>query len=140
MPTKENKVMKKDNDSKKETPDGRQPISRREFTMGSMAVLGAYSIGKGEDLPPLPPEVQALKLEKSEHVQFLLNARHILDDDIRRVIDHAEKTGYKLYQQDTDRFLSKFFVKELYFYVEYSPIEGGYQIHTAYSHRFILGE
>ena len=132
--------MDKDKNPKKHSQDNRQPISRREFTMGSMAVLGTYAVGKGEELPPLPPEVQAWKLEKSEHVQFIMNARRIFDDDLRRVIDHAERTGTKLYQPDTDRFLSKLWVKEVYFYVEYSPIEGGYQIHTAYSHRFILEE
>jgi hypothetical protein len=130
--------MDKEKDPKKHPPDNRQTLSRREFTMGSMAVLGTYSVGKGQELPPLPPEVQALKLEKSEQVQFLMNARHITDDDLKRVIDHAEKTGYKLYQPDTDRLLSKLWVNKVYFYAEYSPIEGGYRIHTAYSHRFLL--
>jgi hypothetical protein len=116
----------------------RMSISRREFALGSMALIGAYSFAETQKLPPLSKEAQAWKLEKSGNVADLMEARHILDDDIRRVIDHAEKTGQKLYEQGTDRILSKLRVRETYFYAEYSPISGGYKIHAAYTHRFFL--
>jgi hypothetical protein len=119
----------------KESP---QPISRREFAIGSMAILGTYSLAQNATIPPLSAEAQALKLKMTNDVQDLLEARHILDDDLKRVIDHAERTGEKLYQPGSDRLLSKLRVQEVYFYVEYSPDEGAYQVHTAYSHRFLL--
>jgi len=119
----------------KETP---QPITRREFAIGSMAILGAYSFTEAATLPPLSAEARAMKLEMTDDVRDLLDARHIQDDDLKRVLDHAEKTGEKLYQVDSDRFLSKLHVQEVYFYVEYSPAKDAYRIHTAYSHRFLL--
>jgi hypothetical protein len=113
-------------------------ISRREFALGSMALIGSYSFAGTPKLPPLSAEAKAWKLERTGDVGDLMDARHILNDDVRRVIDHAEKTGQKLYEQETDRFLSKLRVQEAYFYVEYSPISGGYKIHAAYTHRFLL--
>jgi hypothetical protein len=114
-----------------------QPISRREFALGSIGLLGAYSSAEPSMPPPLSQEVQAWKLEKSKDVQYLMEARHILDDDLKRVIDHAEKTGQKLYQPESDRLLAKLLVQAAYFYAEYSPIPGGYRIHAAYTHRFL---
>jgi|WetSurMetagenome_2_1015567.scaffolds.fasta_scaffold54749_4 hypothetical protein len=114
-----------------------QPISRREFALGSAALLGAYSIAEASELSPLSPEVQAWKLEKSNEVKELMEARHILDDDLKRVIDTAEKTRQKLYQPENDRLLAKLRIQAAYFYAEYSPIKEGYRIHAAYSHRFL---
>jgi hypothetical protein len=127
-------------DEDKKQPQGPRAISRRDFALGSVGILGAYSIAESAPLPPLSAEAQSVKLEKSGLVQDLMVARHILDDDLKRVIDHAERTGEKLYQPGTSRFLSKLRVKEAYFYVEYEPVADGYRVHTAYSHRFLLGE
>jgi hypothetical protein len=113
-------------------------ISRREFALGSVALLGAYSFAETPKLPPLSPEAQAWELKKAGDAGDLMEARHILDDDARRVIDHAEKTGEKLYEPSTNRLLAKLRVREAYFYVEYSPIAGGFQIHAAYTHRLML--
>jgi len=115
-----------------------KPISRREFALSSVAVLGTYSLLNADTLPPLSTEAQALKIEKNDDVQTLMDSRHITDEDIKRVLDHAEKTGKKLYQPENGRFLSKLRVQKTYFYVEYSPIESGYRIHTVYAHRFLL--
>ena len=115
-----------------------RPISRREFAIDSLTILGTYSFAQAPPVPPLSAEAKSLKLDISGDVKDLLEARHILDDDLKRVIDHAEKTGEKLYQPGSDRFLSKLRVQETYFYVEYSPAEKGYQIHAAYTHRFLL--
>jgi hypothetical protein len=133
--------MSKEEEKKKgETREGPQPISRRQFAIGSMAILGAYSLAEAATIPPLSEEAQALKLEKADDVTELLEERHILDDDLKRVIDHAERTGEKLYQPGSDRLLSKLRVQEASFYVEYAPADGRYRIYTAYSHRFSLGE
>ncbi len=104
-----------------------------------MSILGGYALADEPLLPPLSAEAQALKLEKDGMVEDLLVARHILDDDLKRVIDHAERTGDKLYQADTKRLLSKLRIKEAFFYVEYEPVGDRYRIHAAYTHRFMLG-
>jgi hypothetical protein len=113
-------------------------ISRREFAIGSVAMLGGYAMAGDEPVPPLSPEAKALKLEISDTIRSYMEVRHILDDDVKRVIDHAEKTGEKLYQPDSSVCLSKLRVKEVYFYVEYAPCDAGYRIYTAYSHRFLI--
>jgi hypothetical protein len=113
-------------------------ISRREFALGSVAMLGGYALADEKPVPPLSPEAQAMKLEISDTVQSYMETRHILEDDVKRVIDHAEKTGEKLYQTTNNVCLSKLRVKEVYFYVEYAPIDGGYKIYGTYSHRFLI--
>ncbi len=134
-------AMSEEEEKKKKAQEGPQPISRREFALSSMVLLGAYSLAQNETAPPLSAEAQALKLEIANDVRDLMEARHILDDDIKRVIEHAERTGEKLYQPDTNYFLSKLWVQKAYFYVEYSPAKsGGYEVYTAYTHRFLLSE
>jgi hypothetical protein len=125
---------------KKKLPDHETPhqISRREFAIGSVAMLGSYALAEAATLPPLSAEAQAMKLEISDEIQSFMEVRHILEDDLKRVIDHAEKTGEKLYQPDSSILLSKLRVKEVYFYAEYSPCAGGYKIYGAYSHRFLI--
>lgn len=113
-------------------------ITRRAFALGSVAALGAHALAEAAPLPPLSEQARAMQLDKGAEVKELLELRHILDEDIRRVIDHAEQTGKKLYCPHTDHFLSKLRIEETYFYVEYSPIEGGYKIHAAYAHRFLI--
>jgi hypothetical protein len=130
MPEEEKKEQKI-----QETP---HRISRREFAVGSVAMLGGYSLAEAAELPPLTAEAQAMKLEMSDTVRSYMEVRHILEDDVKRVIDHAEKTGEKLYQTGNNIFLSRLRMKEVYFYAEYSPIEAGYRIYGAYSHRFLL--
>lgn len=129
-------------EEKKKSPSSQnpQPISRRDFALGSVAMLGACSLIASEQLQPLSAEAQAMKLDITEGLRNAMEASHILEEDVRRVIDHAEKTGEKLYQPGKDLFLSKLHLKEVYFYAEYSPIEGGFRLHEAYAHRFLLGE
>jgi hypothetical protein len=130
--------MSEEEKKKKLSQESPQPISRRDFAIGSMAMLGAYTLKDATAMQALSPEAQAIKLEIADDVKDLMEARHILEDDLKRVIDHAEKTGEKLYQPGNDTILSKLRVNEVYFYVEYSPIDGGFRIHTAYTHRFLL--
>jgi hypothetical protein len=127
-------------DEEKKKPEDQEThqISRREFALGSVAMLGSYALGEAATLPPLSPEAQAMKLEISSQIQSFMEVRHILEDDLKRVIDHAEKTGEKLYQPDSSIFLSKLRLKEVYFYAEYAPCAGGYKIYGAYSHRFLI--
>jgi glutamate synthase (NADPH/NADH) small chain len=75
-----------------------------------------------------------LRIIKDEAVSSLMEARHILDDDVKQVIHNAEVTGEKLYQADESRYLAKMRLSEATFYVEYSVTDDGYVVHTAYSH------
>jgi hypothetical protein len=74
-------------------------------------------------------------LIKGEGIATLLDNRHIIDEDVRQVISHAEATGEKLYQEGRERYLAKLKTANATFYVEYSPSPGGYRVHSAYFHR-----
>lgn len=78
---------------------------------------------------------EAIKLHKSSEVTKLMDERHILDEEVRQVIYNAEKSGDKLYQPETNRYLAKQKLQKATFYVEYSAADGGYTIHTAYAHK-----
>ena len=127
---------------KKKSPsqEGSHSISRREFAIGSVAMLSGISLGQAAPLPPLSQEAKAMKLEIAEGLRNAMEAMHVLEEDVRRVIDHAEKTGEKLYETASDHLLSKLRLNEVYFYAEYSPIEGGFRLHETYVHRFLLSE
>ena len=109
-------------------------ISRRQFAIGSIAVLGSSPLVLSDSETPKPP----FKLDIKETVKSLMEDRHILQDDLVKEIQYAEKTGEKLYQKDCDRFLAKLKLSTVYYYAEYSPVEGGFEIHNTYSHRFTL--
>jgi hypothetical protein len=107
--------------------------------------------------PWLIKERRTLMAERnSEDMQFsirddvatLLEERHILEDNLREVIQHAESTGEKLHGPRGKRFLGKRVTKrpmtnkftgrtivmEFTCYVEYSMTDEGYEVHSAYSH------
>lgn len=134
-------------DEKKQSkPGGGKPsLSRREFALTSLAVLGAHSLPSGahalspaEDLPPLSDEARAMKLTIDEGVSARLEERHITEEDIRRVLCHAEQSGEKLCRPQGGGFLAKLRVADTYFYVEYEPRDGAFCVRTAYAHRLLL--
>ncbi len=128
-----------DKDDSKQTVS--KTISRRDFAKGSMAVVGAYSSFAQEPPPPLSDAAKEIKLELSDDVQKVLDERHITEEDIKRVIENAESTGLKLYLPGTQNFLSKLRIYQALFYVEYTLVEKNrFKVHTAYLHRFKLGE
>jgi hypothetical protein len=95
-------------------------------------------------------DYENMKLQKSEEVTEVLDARHILDDEVKMVIDNAESTGEKLYRPGSDRLLAKVRIgtasdellgEAITYYVEYSVAEeNSYVVHTAYCHRTKLME
>ncbi len=76
-----------------------------------------------------------IQITKSEAVTASLDKRHILDEDIKKVIASAEASGEKLFQPDNNRYLAKMILNNVTFYVEYSIGDGSYIVHTAYAHR-----
>lgn len=74
-------------------------------------------------------------LNISEEVQHLLENRHILIEDLQKVIHHAETTGEKFIDPSSGRSLAFLRPARVTFWVEYSPAGDGFQIHSAYVHR-----
>ncbi len=68
-------------------------------------------------------------------VRSVLEDRMILDGDVAQVIVHAETTGDKFEDTASGRFLACHRPSAVTYWVEYSPADGGFLVHNAYSHR-----
>jgi glutamate synthase (NADPH/NADH) small chain len=78
---------------------------------------------------------EAVELVVSPEIQERLDDRRILAEDVRKVIEHAERTGDRLCHQDSGRYLASFRPRAATFWVEYSPEGEGFRVHNAYAHR-----
>ncbi|HMK65281.1 MAG TPA: (Fe-S)-binding protein, partial [Thermodesulfobacteriota bacterium] len=83
-------------------------------------------------------EHQKIKLLIAPGVRALLEERRILDEDLQRVIQHAEESGEKFYNASTERFKAAFRPYKAMFWVEYRPSEDGFIVFNAYLHRMEL--
>ncbi len=83
----------------------------------------------------------AITLVVAEGLRETLEARQILDEDIERVIDTAERTGNKLFNRKTGRFLAHLKPTRVTYWVDYTPLpDGTFAVHNAYSHRMEIVE
>jgi len=81
------------------------------------------------------------EIRVSDELRNLLTERAVSDDYIKQVIHHAETTGDKLYQPESNRYLARYRLGKVTVYVEYSESENGdYVIQTAYWHRSTVGK
>ncbi len=78
---------------------------------------------------------EQIHMRISEAVRHRMEDRGIQEVDVQRTIHHAETTGEKFVNPSTGRFLTSFRPGRVTFWVEYSEINGEYEVHTAYSHR-----
>ncbi|ATW25744.1 hypothetical protein DCMF_14110 [Candidatus Formimonas warabiya] len=86
-------------------------------------------------------ESQGIEIILDEDVQRNLEERLILISDIKKVIDHGEKTGYKILDPETNHLIAHYQPDLITYWVEYSPGENNvYLVHKAYSHRVQLME
>jgi glutamate synthase (NADPH) small chain len=83
-------------------------------------------------------ETKQLNIPKD--VRELMERRMILIEDVRQVLDWAEKTGFKLVSRHSGHFLAHYTPTTVTYWVEYSPAENGFTIHNAYSHRMEIVE
>lgn len=87
-----------------------------------------------------PRENIRIKLYLSGEVRDILSSRMILDDDVRQVIDYAEKSGRKLLNRSNGHFLAHHAPSKVTYWVEYSAKDDGFEVHGAYSHRMQVVE
>jgi Fe-S oxidoreductase len=116
-------------------PAGRGWISwserRRNRAMVKDAILTELCEKGGSSLE----EYENIVLEMSEEVRRRIDDRRILEDDIRKVINHAEQSGKRLQNAGTGHFLAYLQSENVTFWVEYSPADNGFSVHNAYCHR-----
>lgn len=94
----------------------------------------------GEEMDGTQASYEAIPLRMTGEVQARLEERLILVEDIQRVIEHAERTGRKLLNPETGRFLAYFKPTAVTYWVEYSPEGDAFTVHNAYSHRMEIAE
>ncbi len=75
------------------------------------------------------------QLFMSKEIGEKLHKEKILEDDIIDVIDFCERTGRKILIPELDHFIGYCEIGHMTCWAEYSPENGGYRIHNAYSHR-----
>jgi hypothetical protein len=107
--------------------------NRRRLKEGLLSSFWGQEEGQMEDY-------ERIRLHISDAVLALIEERRILRQDVQRAIDHAEKTGVKLFNTETGRFRVSYRPAHITYWVEYSPEGHGFQVHNAYSHRMEVVE
>jgi glutamate synthase (NADPH) small chain len=82
---------------------------------------------------------EAIRLILPENVQQMIEDRLILVDDIQKVIEYAERTGKRMFNASNGHYLAYLKPNSVTYWVEYTPQEGAYLVHKAYSHRMEIG-
>jgi hypothetical protein len=88
---------------------------------------------------PEPGAYEAIRLILPEAVQQMVEERLILVEDIQKVIEYAERTGKRMLNPGTGHYLAYFKPTSVTYWVEYTPQEGAFLVHKAYSHRMEIG-
>jgi NADPH-dependent glutamate synthase beta subunit-like oxidoreductase len=88
---------------------------------------------------PEPGAYEAIRLILPEAVQQMVEERLILVEDMQKVIEYAERTGKRMLNPGTGHYLAYFKPTSVTYWVEYTPQEGAFLVHKAYSHRMEIG-
>ena len=76
-----------------------------------------------------------ITLEMTPEIRCRLDERRILEDDISMVIDHAERTGQRLKNNQNGQYRACHQSGNVTFWVDYIPENGRFRVHNAYCHR-----
>lgn len=92
--------------------------------------------GEGGERPVA--SYDTVKIALTPEVRRTIDDRRILESDVKRVIEQAETTGRRLHHGPSGHYRGYLQTGNVTFWVEYSPLEDGFRIHNAYSHRMII--
>ncbi len=108
--------------------------NRARLKRGLLKELWGESVGEKEPY-------EGIALNVSDDVRKVLEERRVLDEDAQQVVEHAERTGAKIFKKDSGRFLAHYKHTSVTFWVEYSSEQdGSFTVHNAYSHRMEIVE
>jgi Fe-S oxidoreductase len=93
-----------------------------------------------KEKPRTMEEYEKIVLHISSDILERMEERRILREDVQKVIEHAEKTGAKLFNPETGRSLASFRPAHVTYWVEYNPEGNGFRVHNAYYHRIEILE
>ena len=89
----------------------------------------------GENREGTVEAYETIHLEMAPEVRRSIDERRILEDDIRQVIDHAERTGKRLRNNQNGQYRACLQPENVTFWVDYTPLGAGFTVHNAYCHR-----
>lgn len=76
-----------------------------------------------------------MELLIEDDVKKKMQELHILEEEVKKVIDAGEIGGKKCHNMN-NTFLSKLQIEECTYYIQYTPVSKDvFMIHTAYFHR-----
>jgi glutamate synthase (NADPH) small chain len=85
-------------------------------------------------------DFEKIAVRLSPEVEARMEQRRILVEDVRKVIDHAEKTGKKFFNSQNNRWLAYYRPVRVTYWVEYASEEGEFVVYNAYNHRMEIVE
>ena len=80
-------------------------------------------------------EFEEIVLHMTPEVKKTIDERRILEGDIKKVIDHAERTGKRLQSLRSGLYRTYLQSENVTFWVDYTPVDKGFAVHNAYCHR-----
>ena len=80
-------------------------------------------------------DYSGVALTISDEVKAAMESAGILESEIREVIGTAEETGAKLRNEEGTLFLAKLKIADVFYYAEYKPEGGGFEVLGAYCHK-----
>ena len=79
-------------------------------------------------------DYQSVNLVISGEVADNMEERGVREEDVREVIEYAETTGKKLYNEEDDHFLARKRIGKFSAYAEYAIHENSIELFDVYSH------
>ena len=89
----------------------------------------------GEEKMKDPNEI-ILKI--SPEIEALMQDRMIVETDLKSAVNKGERDGKKFFNPKTGRYIASYRAGAVTYWVEYTPEDDGYRVHTAYSHRLLI--
>ena len=75
------------------------------------------------------------QIEYTEEALKMMDDRMILKSDVIQVLRSLRETGEAILDSETGLCITRKRLGNATFWVKYTEIEGGYKVHSAYSHR-----
>ena len=119
-------------------PAGREWLSWTERRHNRALLRENLLTEQGEQGETFVESHDAIKITITPEARRTVDDRRILENDIKRVIEHAESTGKRLHHGPSGHYRGYLQTGNVTFWVEYSPLNEGFQVHNAYSHRMII--
>lgn len=101
------------------------------------ALIAKYWPQKGGEQEVLLVE-NPIKLQISDEVREKISRHYILEEEAAKVVSHCEETGFRLKDDATGHILGHLQLGFVTYWVEYLPLDDGFELVNAYSHRMAI--